>query len=135
MASIVHLKKLFIFYSKIVTKSKNVLVKFTFSIYNQQLFFTFFVPYSLYTNDDDNNGRRPSIMNRTSKFSNGIHVKKHGNYLRLECKNWWHNGCQLNCDDNMHVNLFTISLRLWLNAKNSTFTNMPFCKCYSCIFI
>jgi len=40
MVSIWHLKKLFIFYSEIVTKSKNVLIKFMFSIYNQQLFFT-----------------------------------------------------------------------------------------------
>jgi len=35
MASIIRLKKLFVFYSEIVTKNKNILVKFTFSIYNQ----------------------------------------------------------------------------------------------------
>jgi hypothetical protein len=35
MASIIRLNKFFIFYSKIVTKSKNILVKFTFSIYNE----------------------------------------------------------------------------------------------------
>jgi hypothetical protein len=40
------------------------------------LFFTFAIPYSPYTNDDDNNGSRPPTYNTTSKFSNGIHVKK-----------------------------------------------------------
>ncbi len=79
MASIICLKKLFIFYSKIVTKSKNVLVKFTFSIYDQQFFFTFAIPHSPYTNDDDSNGSKPPTPNKTSKFSNEIHVKKHGN--------------------------------------------------------
>ncbi len=49
------------------------------SIYNQQFLFTFVIPYSPYTNDNDNNGRRHLIMNRTSELSNGIHVKKHGN--------------------------------------------------------
>ncbi len=79
MACIVRFKKLFIFNFKIVTKSKNVLVNFTFSICDQQLFFTFAIPYSPYTNDDDNNGSRPPTLNRTFEFSNGIHVKKHGN--------------------------------------------------------
>jgi hypothetical protein len=67
---------LFISCFEIVTKSNNVLVKFTFSIYNQQLIFTFTIPYSLYTNDDDNNGSRPPTLNRTPEFCNGIHVKK-----------------------------------------------------------
>jgi hypothetical protein len=76
MASIVRLEKLFIFCFEIVTKSNNVLIKFTFSICNQQLLFTFVIPYSLYTNDD---GSRPPNLNRTFEFSNGILVKKHGN--------------------------------------------------------
>jgi hypothetical protein len=69
---------LFIFYFEIVTKSNNVLVKFTFSIYNQQLFFTFTIPYSPYTNDDDNNGNKPPTLNRTFEFSNGIMWKNMG---------------------------------------------------------
>jgi len=81
MASIVRFKKLFILCFEIVTKNKNVLVKLTFSIYNQQLFFTFIIPYLPHTNDDDNNGRRPPILNETFEFSNGMHVKKHGNNL------------------------------------------------------
>ncbi len=35
----------------------------------------------------------------------------------MECKNWQHNGCWLNYDDNMHVTLFKTSFRLWFNAK------------------
>ncbi len=77
MASIVRFKKLFIFYYKIITKNKNVLLKFTFSIWNQQFFFTFVIPYSPYTNDNYGNGSKPPTLNNTSKFSDGIHVKKH----------------------------------------------------------
>jgi hypothetical protein len=87
MASIICLKKLFILCFEIITKSKNILVNFTFSIYNQQVLFTFVIPYSPYTNDNDNNGSKPLILNRSFEFFNGIHVKKHANYLRLECKN------------------------------------------------
>jgi len=54
------------------------LVKFTFSIYNQQLFFTFAIPYSPYTNDDDNNRSKLPILNENFKFFNGIHVEKMG---------------------------------------------------------
>jgi len=79
MASIVGLKKLFIFCSEIVTMNKNILVKFTFFICNQQLFFTFAIPYSIFTNDDDNNGSRPPTLNITFKFYNGTHVKKYRN--------------------------------------------------------
>jgi hypothetical protein len=70
---------LFIFCFEIVIKSKNVLVKFIFSIYNQQFSFTFIIPYSPYTNDNDNNDSIPPILNKTFEFSIGIHVKKHGN--------------------------------------------------------
>jgi hypothetical protein len=55
------------------------LVKFTFSICNQQFFFTSVIPYSPYTNDNNNNGSRPPTLNRTSEFFNEIHVEKHGN--------------------------------------------------------
>jgi hypothetical protein len=75
MTSIIRLKKLFILYFEIVTKSKNALVKFTFSICNQQLLFTFVIPYSLYTNDNDNNGSRPPTLNKTFEFFNEIYVK------------------------------------------------------------
>jgi hypothetical protein len=34
-------------------------------------------PYSPYTNDDESNVSRPPILNKTSEFCNGIHVKKH----------------------------------------------------------
>jgi hypothetical protein len=68
---------LFIFCFEIITKSKKVLVKFTFSIYYQQLLFTFAIPYSSYINDDNNNGSRPLTLNKTFEFSNGIHVKIH----------------------------------------------------------
>ncbi len=44
-----------------------------------QLFFTFVIPYSFYTNDDNNNGNRLPTLNKTFEFSNGIHVEKHGN--------------------------------------------------------
>jgi hypothetical protein len=73
------LKKLCIFCFEIITKSKNIFVQFTFSIDNQQLIFTFAIAYSLYNNDNDNNGSKPLILNRISKFSNGIPVKKQGN--------------------------------------------------------
>jgi hypothetical protein len=79
MTSILYLKKLFTFCFEIVIKNKNILVKFTFSIYNQQLLFTFVIPYSFYTNDDDNNGGKPPTLNRTFEFSNEIHMKKHEN--------------------------------------------------------
>jgi hypothetical protein len=46
---------------------------------NQQLFLTFVIPYSPYTNDNDKNGSKPSTMNRTFEFFNRIHVEKHGN--------------------------------------------------------
>jgi hypothetical protein len=42
----------------------------------QQKHFTFVIPYSPYTNDDDDNGNTPSTLNRTSEFSNGIHGKR-----------------------------------------------------------
>jgi hypothetical protein len=42
------------------------------------LLFTFAIPYSPYTNDDDNNGSRPPTLNITFEFFNGIHVKKIG---------------------------------------------------------
>ncbi len=35
--------------------------------------------YSLYNGDNDNNGSRAPTLNKTSKFSDGIHVEKHGN--------------------------------------------------------
>jgi hypothetical protein len=57
-------------------ESKSIFIKFTFSIYNQQLIFTFVISYSFYNNDDDSNGSKPLTLNRISKFSNGIHVKK-----------------------------------------------------------
>jgi len=79
LASIVCLKKLFIVYFEIVVKNKNVLFKFTFSIYNQQLSFTLAIPSSPYTNNDDNNGNIILTFKKTFEFSNGIHVKKHGN--------------------------------------------------------
>jgi hypothetical protein len=126
---------LFIFYYEIVTKSKNILVKFILSIYNQQLLFTFAIPYTLNTNDDDTNGSMPLTVNITFEFSNWIHVKKHWNYLRLECKNWQHNGCRLNCDDDMHVSLLKTFFRLWLNAKIFHPCKHFFSKCCSCIFI
>jgi hypothetical protein len=68
--------KMFIFYFEIVIKNKNILIKFTFFIYNLQLFFIYVILYSLYTNDDDNNGNRPPTMNITFEFSYGTHVGK-----------------------------------------------------------
>ncbi len=53
---------MFILCSRIVIKSKYILVKFTFSICNQQLFFTFVIPYSPYNNDDDNNDSKPPTL-------------------------------------------------------------------------
>ncbi len=79
-----HFKKLCIFCFEIVTKSKDIFVQFTFSIYNQQLIFTFAIAYSLYNNDDDNNGSKPPILNRISKFSNGIPVKKHRELIQVK---------------------------------------------------
>ncbi len=135
MASIVCFKKLFIFYFEIVTESNNVLVKFTFSICNQQLFFTFTIPYSLYTNDDDNNGNRPPTLNITFEFSNGIMWKNMG----------INSGWNVRINDTMVVNSIVMTtcmspfskplLDFDPMPKFSTLTNMPFCKCYSCISI
>jgi hypothetical protein len=49
---IICFKKLFICYYKIVVKNKIILIKFTCSICNQQLFFTFDIPISPYINND-----------------------------------------------------------------------------------
>jgi hypothetical protein len=78
------LQKLSIFCFKIVVKSKNILVKFTFFIYNQQLSFTLAIPSSLYTNNDDNNGSRVSILKKNYEFFNGISVTKHGNQFKAK---------------------------------------------------
>jgi hypothetical protein len=67
---------------EIVAQNKNILIKFTFSIYNQQLSFTLVIPSSPYTNNDDNNGNIVSTLKRIYEFSNGIYVKKHGNQFR-----------------------------------------------------
>jgi ADP-dependent phosphofructokinase/glucokinase len=75
---------LFITCFEIVAKNKNILFKFTFSIYNQQLPFTLAIPSSPYTNNDDNNGNITPTLKRIFEFSNGIHVKKHGNQFKFK---------------------------------------------------
>ncbi len=35
----------------------------------------------------------------------------------LECRNWWHNGCWVHCNDNMHVTFLKTPFELWFNAK------------------
>jgi len=77
MASIIRFKKLFIICFKIVNKNNNLFIKFTISIWNQQLFFTFIIPSSPKSNDNDSNGNKPPTLNRTFEFFNGIHVTKH----------------------------------------------------------
>ncbi len=76
LTSIVCLKKLFILCFEIV--AKNIMFKFTFFICNQQLSFTFIIPSSLYTNNDNKNGNKASTLKRTFEFSYGIHVENIG---------------------------------------------------------
>jgi hypothetical protein len=92
LASIVSFKKLFILHSKIVA----------FSIDNHQLFFSLTIPSFLYTNNGDNNDNKTSISNKDFEFLNRICVEKQKNKPKLESRNWWHNHCQLNCNDNMY---------------------------------
>ncbi len=73
LTSIVCLKKLFILCFEIV--AKNIMFKFTFSICNQQLSFTFIIPFPPYTNNDDTNGSKVSTFKMTFEFSYGIHVE------------------------------------------------------------
>jgi hypothetical protein len=47
--------------------------------FNLPFFHSIVIPYSLYTNDDDNSGNRPPTLNKTFKFFSGIHLEKHGN--------------------------------------------------------
>jgi hypothetical protein len=71
---------LFIFYYEIIANNKNILVNSPSpSIINK--FFTFVIPFSPYTNNDDNNSKRASILKKKSEFFNGktwepIHVQK-----------------------------------------------------------
>jgi len=66
-------------------KVKNILVKFTFYIYNQQLSFALTIPSSFYTNNDNNNGSKALILKNNSKFFNGIQVEK----LRNQVQKQW----------------------------------------------
>jgi hypothetical protein len=52
--------------------------KFTFSICNQQLSFTFIIPSSPYTNNDNKNDTKASTLKRTFEFFYGIHVENIG---------------------------------------------------------
>jgi hypothetical protein len=76
LASIVCLKKLFILCFEIVTK--NIMFKFTSSICNQQLSFTFIIPFSPSTNNDDKNSSKALTLKRTFEFSYGTHVENIG---------------------------------------------------------
>jgi len=58
LSFIICLHKLLIFYYEIVAHGKNVFVKFPLFVYNHQLFFTFVLSSSPYTNDNDNNVSR-----------------------------------------------------------------------------
>jgi hypothetical protein len=99
------------------------------------LFFSLTVPSFLYTNNGHNNDNKTSISNKVFEFLNWIFVEKHKNKLKLESRNWWHNRCQLNCNDNMHVTFLRPLLDFDSMPKILTFTNMPVCKCYSYTFI
>ncbi len=136
LASIVCFKKLFIFCSKNVASNKNFMIKFTFSICNQQLSFTLAIPFFLYINNDDNNGSKVPTLKIIFEFFNGIHVEKHGNQLRLKISDWWHNGCWLNCNNNMHVTFFKSPFGQ-INSMLTFFThtNMHFYKYCSWIFL
>jgi hypothetical protein len=107
--------------------NKNVLVKVTFSIDNQQLFSTFVIFYSPYTNDDDNNDNKPLTLNIASKFSNGIHVDNMGTNL----------GWNVGMNDMMVINSIVMTTCMSIFSKPfldfdsmpkfPTFTNMHFC--------
>jgi hypothetical protein len=125
LASIVSFWKLFILLSEIVA----------FSINNHQLFFSLAIPSFLYTNNGENNDNKTSILNKDFEFLNSICVEKHKNKLKLESRNWWHNRCQLTCNDNVHVTLLKPFLNFDSMPKILTFTNMPFCKSCSYTFI
>jgi hypothetical protein len=96
------------------------LIKFTFFICNQQLFFIFIILYPLYTNDNDNNGNRPPTMNITFEFPMEPMWEKNENLFKLECKNWWHNDYRLNCNENMHVTFFKALFRFDTMLKKSS---------------
>jgi hypothetical protein len=51
----------------------------------------------------------------------------------MEGWNWWHNGCQLNSNDNMHITFLKTVFEFWFHVKISTPTYIPFCKSYSYI--
>ncbi len=111
----------FMFCSKIINKSKDILVKFTFSIYNQQLFFTFVIPYSL----------RQMMMNFLMKSI----------WKNIGINSSWNVGI----DDTMVVDSIVMItcmspfskplLDFDSMLKFSTFTNMSFDKFYSCIYM
>ncbi len=82
LASIVCLQKLFILCFEIVVK--NNMFRYIFSICNQQLSFTFIIPSSLYTNNDDKNGSKSSTLKRTFEFFYRIHVENIG--INLDSK-------------------------------------------------
>ncbi len=125
LASIVSFKKLFILHSKIIA----------FSINNHQLIFSLAISSFLYTNNYDNNENKTSILNKDFECFNWICVEKHKNELKLKSRNWWHNHCQLNYNDNMHVTFLKPFLDFDSMPKILTFTNMSFCKCCSYTFI
>jgi hypothetical protein len=97
------------------------LVKFTFSIYNQQLFFTFVIPYSL----------RQMMMNFLMKSI----------WKNIGINSSWNVGI----DDTMVVDSIVMItcmspfskplLDFDSMLKFSTFTNMSFDKFYSCIYM
>jgi hypothetical protein len=71
------------------------------------LFFTFVIPYSPYTNDNDNNGNKPPTINKTFELSNGIHVEKMG------IKSGWN----AKINDTMVVNLIVMTTCMSIFSK------------------
>jgi hypothetical protein len=130
LASIVCLKKLFILCSEIITKSKNILVKFTFSICNQQLFFTFSTPYPF-----------TPMMMTSMVIDLQLWIKLLNSLMESMCKNMGINSCwNARIDDTMVIDSIIMTtcvsyfpkplLNFDLMPKFSTLTKHAFLQMY-----
>jgi hypothetical protein len=113
----------------------NNMFKFIFYICNQQLSFTFIIPSSFYTNNDDNNGSKSSTLKMIFEFSYRIHVENIGINL----------GSKVMIDDKMVIDWIVITTCMspfsnpfWTLTQCRNFwlsQTWFFCKYYSYIFI
>ncbi len=121
------------FYYEIVAHGKNIFVKFPLFVYNHQLFFTFVLSFSPYTNDNDNNISKGPTSDWTFEFSIGMYVKTYepiqvGNF---ESMTRW---LSINYND-MYVTFFKAPLGFWFYSKTFHYHTYSYGKNCSCIFI